>query len=221
MFFSITLVDINARLVRAWQEAFADLPEVQVVHGSILQLQTDAWVTPTNVRARMDGGVDAVMKRYFGDTIEKRVQREINCRHGGRLPVGRATCVSTGGLHVPPGGHQPRYLVSAPTMCASSQDVSATDNVAWATAAAFQAVTMRNAADPGSVRSLALPGLGAATGRVQPRDCADQMYAVYQFFRERQFEDFDEMACGLASYLGDEPPKPPRRERRKRLLGIF
>src|SRR5205085_312386 len=147
---AITLTDINPRLVAAWEEEFADVADVHVVYGSILLRPADAWVTPTNARGRMDGGLDAVMKRYLGAGIEARVQREIAARFGGRLPVGCAACVTTTGLSVPRGGPRPAFLISAPTMAASSENVSETLNVAWAFAAAIQAARSLNALQPGS-----------------------------------------------------------------------
>ena len=143
MNFSLTLVDINPRVVSAWQDQFQDHPEVRVVCDSILRQDADAWVTPTNARGSMDGGMDAVMKRYFGDAVEARVRREIRVEFDGRMPVGGAVRVRTEGLHVPPGGPRPRYLVSAATMGATSEDVSATCNAAFALAVALAAWAIR------------------------------------------------------------------------------
>ena len=56
----VVLVDVNFEVVRAWRTAFAADPDVEVVHGSILDQDVDAWVTPTNSRGRMDGGVDGL-----------------------------------------------------------------------------------------------------------------------------------------------------------------
>src|SRR5262245_11232379 len=92
----VVLVDVNPQVVKAWQAAFSDIPEVKTVRGSILNQKVDAWVTPTNARGSMDGGVDAVIKRHLGAPIEKRVQEEIAQRYQGMLPVGHATCVPTG-----------------------------------------------------------------------------------------------------------------------------
>ena len=47
------------------------------------------------------------------------------------------------------GAVAPAYLISTPTMTASSEDISDTLNVALACAAAFQAVHMQNAREPG------------------------------------------------------------------------
>src|SRR5215203_2031060 len=121
------------------------------------------------------------------------------------MPLGHATCVPTG-------QPQPRYLISTPTMVASSEDVSDTLNVALACAAAFQAIHMQNAAEPGSITSVALPGLGAATGRVPPRVCANLMWTAYTLFREYAFRDYDTLRTAVLTQLGgiDEVPHTER-----------
>src|SRR6266508_1844542 len=91
-------------------------------------------------------------------------------------------------------------------MVASSQDVSDTLNVALACAAAFQAVHMQNAREPGSIRSVALPGLGANTGRVPVEICADLMWSGYDLFRRQEFADFHAMRTALQERLGDLGP---------------
>jgi O-acetyl-ADP-ribose deacetylase (regulator of RNase III) len=218
MHLSITLVDVNPRLVAAWQVAFSDAPEVAVVHGSLLQQRADAWVTPTNSRGRMDGGVDAVLVRYLGSGLQARVQREIGQQFGGRMPVGCAACVSTLGLHAPPTAPQPRYVIAAPTMTGSSEDVSRTDHAGRAFAAALQVALACDAAARdtsdwavSAIRSIAVPGLGTSTGRLGVRDCAEQMRLAYELFRERThaFADFDAIGAAVESQLGIPPTAPP------------
>ncbi len=192
---SVVLVDVNASVVKAWRTAFADTPEVEIVGGSITTLAVDAWVSPTNSRGRMDGGVDAVIKRHLGAQIETRVQHEIARHHDGFLPVGAATCVPTGiGF--------PRFLISAPTMVKSAENVSETMNVALACAAAFQAIHMQNAQEPDSILSVAIPGLGAATGRVPPRVCANLMWTGYTLFNDHSFDSYDALRETLHEELG-------------------
>lgn len=201
----VVLVDINPRVVDAWRAAFADAPEVEVVRGSILDRRVDAWVTPTNSHARMDGGVDAAVKGRLGAGVERRVRDAVARDHGGFLPVGAATCVPTGAA-------APRFLISAPTMTTSGQDIRATLNVALACAAAFQAVHMQNAREPGSIGSIALPGLGAATGRVPPRVCADLMWTAYRLFGDYEFRSFEALAAAVREHLGgvDAAPETAR-----------
>jgi O-acetyl-ADP-ribose deacetylase (regulator of RNase III) len=211
---SVILVDVNPKVVRAWRAVFRDTPGVEIVGGSILDANVDAWVTPTNARGSMDGGVDAAVKHHFGPAIERRVQEEIKLLYGGAMPVGCATCVPTGAA-------TPRYLISTPTMTRSAESVRGTLNVALACAAAFQAVHMQNAREPGSVRSLALPGLGAATGRVPSRRCASLMWTGFKLFEDYEFTDFGTMRAALLDQLSgiDALPvnarvrvRPPQRE---------
>jgi O-acetyl-ADP-ribose deacetylase (regulator of RNase III) len=196
MLVRVILVDVNPKMTKAWRATFEENPEVDVVDGSMLAQQVSAWVTPTNAKGSMDGGLDLVIKNHLGVQIEHRVQQEIKARYGGFLPVGHAVCVSTE-------RPMPPHLISTPTMVASSEDVSDTLNVALACAAAFQMVHMQNARQPGSIRSVALPGLGANTGRVPVEICADLMWTAYDLFRRQEFTDFGEMRKALEQELGD------------------
>ncbi len=198
----IVLVDINPKMISAWRSTFEENPEVEIVEGSMLVQRVDAWVTPTNARASMDGGLDAAIKGHLGASIERRVQAEIRRQFGGSLAVGYATCVPTG-------GSLPAFLISTPTMAASSEDISDTLNVALACAAAFQAIHMQNARQPDSIQSVALPGLGANTGRVPTEICADLMWTGYNLFRRRAFDDFSAMRAALEAELGDLGPFSP------------
>src|SRR4051795_5475668 len=112
------------------------------------------------------------------------------------MPGGYATCVPTGVV-------VPRFLTSTPTMVRSSEDISDTLNVALACAAAFQAVHVQNAREPGSIASVALPGLGAATGRVPPRVCANLMWTAFRLFGDYEFPSLRGMRAALREQLGD------------------
>ena len=199
MLVKVVLVDINPKMIAAWQATFEENPEVDIVSGSMLEQHVSAWVSPTNSAGSMDGGLDAVIKGHLGTSIEKSLKKAITKEYGGNLPVGHAVCTSTG-------KQQPRYLISTPTMVASSEDVSDTLNVALAGAAALQAVNRQNEREPGSIRSVALPGLGANTGRVPVEICADLMWTGYNLFRERSFDSFAELRTALTEQLGDLTP---------------
>ncbi|MFF7635203.1 macro domain-containing protein [Kitasatospora sp. NPDC008050] len=197
----VVLTDINTPVVEAWRAAFADTPGVEIRRGSILDEQVDAWVSPTNSRGRMDGGVDAVIKRHLGAGIQLRVQRAIRDRFAGRLPVGSAVCV-------PSGADNPKFLISAPTMAQSAQNVSETLNVALACAAAFQAIHLRNKEAPGSIGSVALVGMGARTGGVPARVCANLMWTGHTLFNDYCFEDYDELRGTITAQLDDIEKAP-------------
>jgi O-acetyl-ADP-ribose deacetylase (regulator of RNase III) len=192
----VVLTDVDTKVVEAWRAAFADTPGIEIRKGSILDETVDAWVSPTNSRGRMDGGVDAAVKRYLGAGIQLRVQRAIRDRFAGNLPVGSAVCVPSGAVN-------PRFLISTPTMETSSQNVSETLNVALACAAAFQAIHWQNKAAPGSIGSVALVGMGARTGRVPARVCANLMWTGYTLFNDYRFEDYDDLRSTVLAQLDD------------------
>ncbi|MGW5777960.1 ADP-ribosyltransferase domain-containing protein [Streptomyces sp. NPDC003863] len=205
----VVLVDVNDEVVAAWKSAFADTPGVEIRQGSLLDVDVDAWVSPTNARGRMDGGVDALVKRHLGAGVQVRVQRAIRERFGGSLPVGSAVCV-------PSGAAVPRHLISTPTMRQSSQNVSDTMNVALACAAAFQAVHLQNLAKPGSIRSVALVGMGARTGQVPAQVCANLMWTGYTLFHDHGFADYDALRAAVLGQLDDiEGAGPSQRVRIK------
>src|SRR5215813_11435839 len=190
----VVLVDINPEMVKAWRAVFASEKDVHIVQGSILEQETDAWVSPTNSAGQMNGGLDAVMKRHFGAAIERVVQAEIRRLYEGSMPVGSATCVSTGDDY-------PRFLISVPTMVGATEDIRGTQNVALACAAAFQAVHQQNRREPGSITSVALPGLGANTGRTPVRSCANLMWSAYSLYRDFAFRDFTLMRSNLGGQV--------------------
>lgn len=190
----VVLVDINPEMVKAWRAVFAGEADVHCALGSILEQETDAWVSPTNSAGQMGGGLDAVIKRHFGAVIEKKVQAEIQRLYQGSMPVGSATCVATGEA-------SPRFLISVPTMVNQAEDIRGTQNVALACAAAFQAVHQQNKREPGSIRSVALPGLGANTGQVPARSCANLMWSAYSLYRDFAFRDFALMRSNLAGQV--------------------
>jgi O-acetyl-ADP-ribose deacetylase (regulator of RNase III) len=196
MLVRVTLVDVNPKMIKAWRDSFEDNPEVDIIEGSMLEQHVSAWVTPTNSKASMDGGLDGVIKRHLGAKIEKTVQAELKRLYGASMPVGTATVVPTD-------KDLPRFLISTPTMVGSSDDISASLNVALACCAAFQAVHIYNRDHGGQIRSIALPGLGAATGRTPVEVCADLMWTAYNLFREKEFATYDEMKAALEEILGD------------------
>lgn len=191
----VILVDVNPKMVSTWREVFANNPEVTVLHGSMLDQKVSAWVSPTNAKGEMAGGLDGVIKKHFGPKIQTKVQSEIARLYKGSMRVGHATCVETGVA-------VPRFLISTPSMSASSEDISDTLNVALTCAAAFQMVVMQNRREPGSITSVALPGLGTGTGRTPVEICADLMWTAYNLHLGREFVDFAEMRAALEEELG-------------------
>lgn len=115
--------------------------------------------------------------------------------------MGSAVCVPSGAV-------DPRFLISTPTMEQSSQNVSETLNVALACAAAFQAIHRQNGESPGSIESVALVGMGAHTGRVPARVCANLMWTGHTLFNDHRFEDYDDLRATIVAQLDDIESAP-------------
>lgn len=168
---TIHLRDINTALVAAWERAFADVPNVIVTQGDLLEHAADAVVSPANSFGYMDGGIDLVYSMFFGWELETRLKALLSERHFGELPVGQAIVLPTGHAFIP-------FLVSAPTM-RIPENISGTANVYLAFRAALIAVLSHNSAADIPIETLLVPGLGTGIGKVTPKRAADQMRLAY------------------------------------------
>lgn len=167
----VHLRDISREVVRAWESAFADAPDVQVSCGDIFEYKADAIVSPANSFGYMDGGIDLVYSRFFGWELQANLRALLAERHYGELPVGQAVVLPTGHKSIP-------FLISAPTMRVPSR-ISNTINVYLAFRAALIAVLMHNANADTAIQSLLVPGLGTGVGEVPPERAARQMRFAY------------------------------------------
>jgi O-acetyl-ADP-ribose deacetylase (regulator of RNase III) len=168
---TVHLRDIHKGMVNAWQQAFADAPEVHVSAGDIFEQKADAIVSPANSFGYMDGGIDLLYSRYFGWELETNLQTLLAERHYGELPVGQAVVLATGHKSIP-------FLVSAPTMRVP-MNIGDTVNVYLAFRAALIAVLTHNASTTTPIGSLLVPGLGTGVGEVAPGRAARQMRLAY------------------------------------------
>lgn len=152
------LRDINAPLVAAWSQYFADIPQVQPSVGHIFGVQADAIISPANSFGFMDGGIDLVYSRHFGWQLQERLQKLLRDEYEGELPVGMAVLLGTNDPELP-------YLISAPTMRAPA-NVSDTLNAYLAFRASLRVIRKHNAQFPGAIKSVICPGLATATGEM-------------------------------------------------------
>jgi O-acetyl-ADP-ribose deacetylase (regulator of RNase III) len=91
----VLLVDQDVKLVRAWQEVFRDIEEVEASAGDYFEQAADALVSPANSFGIMDGGLDLAIRDTLGLEVERRVQATIAERHHGELAIGAAEIVAT------------------------------------------------------------------------------------------------------------------------------
>src|SRR5712692_8004571 len=168
----IILASIESPLADAWDRFCGDVPFVTVHRGSILDVATDAVVSPANSYGFMDGGIDALYMSHFGDEIQTRVRRQIYDQHAGKLLVGVADIVETGHHTIP-------FLIAAPTMRVPM--VLRDSPNAYLAARAVFLLLLRGTFTSGAyageriadhVRTVALPGLGTGVGRIGFNTCA-------------------------------------------------
>ncbi|MGB1015450.1 MAG: macro domain-containing protein [Nannocystaceae bacterium] len=171
----VLLTAIDSSLAEAWHSICGDLPGVYIHEGDIFQTNSDAVVSPANSFGFMDGGIDAVYTRVFGQSVQRRLQTKIRERHHGELLVGQAEIVAT--------DHATPFVIAAPTMRVP-MILGETVNPYLAARAVFL-LLLHGDLDDGSkiatkVRRVAFPGLATGVGRVAPKICARQVRVAYE-----------------------------------------
>lgn len=173
---ALVLCAVEEPLAQAWADAVAERRDVWVHRGSVLDVDAQAVVSPSNSYGWMRGGIDAVYAQTF-PAVEQHVRSAVLAYHGGELPVGQALIVPTDVL-------SPAWLVSAPTM-REPGEVLPPDTVHpyLAARAVFRLWRDGRLEDDRPVRrvvrTIALPGLGTGAGGVAPRTCARQVMAAW------------------------------------------
>jgi O-acetyl-ADP-ribose deacetylase (regulator of RNase III) len=174
----IILAAVESPLADAWERFCGDVPFVTVHRDSILDIATDAVVSPANSYGFMDGGIDALYLDHFGPDIQSRVRRQIYDQHAGELLVGVADIVETGHETIP-------FLIAAPTMRVPMV-LHDSPNAYLAARAVFLLIQRGKFANgpfagqriADHVRTVALPGLGTGVGRIGFNTCARQVRAA-------------------------------------------
>lgn len=172
---NIVLTAQENALADAWQRFCGDLPSVRIHRGSILDVTSDAVVSPANSFGFMDGGIDAVYLRHFGSHLQDRVREMIAVRHHGELLVGAADIVETGHRSIP-------FVIVAPTMRVPMRLMDSVNPYLAARAVLlllkhgrFGAGRNHNRPIEELVQTIALPGLGTGVGGISPNTCAHQV----------------------------------------------
>ncbi|RMH33643.1 MAG: macro domain-containing protein [Nitrospirae bacterium] len=139
--------------------------QIEIVHGSILDVETEAIVNAANSHGTMGGGVAGVIRRVAGPQVEREARKQAP------IPVGHAILTSGGNTRF-------RFIVHAPTMPEPAMRIPAI-NVGLATKAALKC------ADEAGLTSIALPGMGTGVGGVSPEEAAQHMMREIRSFQPR------------------------------------
>jgi O-acetyl-ADP-ribose deacetylase (regulator of RNase III) len=174
----LILSAVDELLANAWEQFCGDLDFVKIYHGSILDLECDAVVSPANSYGFMDGGIDGLYMWHFGSDIQMRVRRQIYEYHDGEILVGQADIVETDKERIP-------FLIFAPTMRVP-MNLRESVNPYLAARGIFLLAnkgTFRSGKFAGDqikdrVNSIAIPGLGTGVGKINVETCARQVRAA-------------------------------------------
>ncbi|MBF2017195.1 MAG: macro domain-containing protein [Rivularia sp. T60_A2020_040] len=171
----LILVAPNSLLTAAFQQHFNYLPDVEVVNNYFEWLPNfDCLVSPANCFGIMDGGMDAAIIKFFGNSLMEKVQQRILSDYLGEQPVGTSMIVETGNLKHP-------FLAHTPTMRVP-MSIAGTDIPYVAMWAMLLAVRRHNQLSKHQINTVACPGLGTGIGKVLYHEAARQMALAYDNF---------------------------------------
>jgi O-acetyl-ADP-ribose deacetylase (regulator of RNase III) len=169
----ITFCDLNIDYVNAMQEVIEnefkfnshkDLPfTIEAVCKDILKTQADFIVAPGNSFGVMSGGLDKVLRDYFGFQLQRDVQRYIKNSARFELLVGESIVISV---------HDDNFnnVIYAPTM-RSPQKITDYEDVFLSTRSAIS-----NLSGMSKVPSVSIAAMGGLCGQVPPLVCAKKMF---------------------------------------------
>ena len=161
----VYLLDINAAIVKAWNETFSGVDNVEVIHAHfesfMANYQVDCVVSPGNSHGVMAGGYDLALSEYFGWDLTKRVQAYILENFEGQQPVGTSFIIDTGmdGIN----------LIHTPSMINPS--LIKDPNVVFDCTKSTLELAKEN-----DVNSIVIPAFGGACGGLSPEVIANKMY---------------------------------------------
>jgi len=134
-------------------------PSFQVELGDPLAFDIDAVVSPANTKGIMNGGYDAVLRRYFGLAIEYSVRQHLEKF---KIDVGQAIAVKTGHTKV-------KWLIVSPSVSVTGEGLSGDASVSYACAYNSVKVAIEK-----NVKYLGMTGLGTGVGGLDRREAARQ-----------------------------------------------
>lgn len=164
----IQLVYREEALGEAWRNDFVDCQNVEIISGDILQIPTDAIVSPANSFGFMDGGLDLHISEILGWHIEENLQNQIAQLDEKELLIGKSITIETGNDKIP-------YLISAPTMRVPMSFNIATSVNAYLAMKAILIAASKN----DKIQTVSIPGLCTGCGRMPFHIASNQMFLAY------------------------------------------
>lgn len=162
----ITIVAFTEESYSHLKSAFILFPEVVITHGDILKIASNCVVSPANSTGKMDGGLDAQYRQYFGAQIERKLLERISILPDPGLNIGTTLIQETKHTTIP-------WLLVAPTV--GEPGFTEHANVGRS----MYAILKRLASEP-QLQPCYCPLLGAGVGGVPVKVAAEQMASAYR-----------------------------------------
>ncbi len=179
----IYLLDISVAMTHWWKTYFKDCHNVEVVCDEFSRFMNShddvqCIVSPANSYGLMDGGYDLAITKYFGEGLQKKVQKYIIENLYGEQPVGTSIILNINDkqklIHTP-SMRIPSYIKDPMVVyhCMRTCLMTAIDN---------------------NIESIVIPAFGGACGGLDFSIIANMMYHAY----EQVFSQVKKIDWGIA-----------------------
>lgn len=150
-FLKVIVADHNKSVLQALKDYD---PTFEWHEGDPLAFDIDAVVSPANTAGIMNGGYDAVLRRFFGNTLEYRVRMSLK---ENPIAVGEARAIQTVNQKI-------KWLIVAPTVRVATDGLGSHSSVAYRCAYNSVICAFKAGAD-----KLGMTGLGTGAGGLEIR----------------------------------------------------
>jgi O-acetyl-ADP-ribose deacetylase (regulator of RNase III) len=179
---NLKFFDIEPRVIQPLKKRFHGVEGISCEVRDFMEIpdeEFDMFVSPANSFGIMNGGIDGVYTRKYGNILQDKVSVHIREHFAGIQPVG--TCFSVF-VYAPKRNEEDadetkiHQLLHAPTMM-YPMTLRTVENVYMA----FKAVLLESHFTQAKESDMTImcPGLGTCTGAVDPEDAADAMRQAY------------------------------------------
>lgn len=179
----IYLLDKSREMVSAWKKYFEN-ENVEIVCEDFMLFMdlydVECVVSPANAYGLMDGGFDLAITNYFGQELQKNVQKIICERYYGEQPVGTSIMVGIPNTN--------KKLIHTPTMRFPSKILD--PKVVYQCMRTTLMVALKN-----NIKSIVIPAFGGRCGCLEADVVAKMMYMAYKQLQNPPKEISWDYAC--------------------------
>lgn len=169
----IYLIEKDFNKFKYLKTYFSDLENVELINNDfktfIKNNKVQCVVSPANSFGLMDGGYDLALTEWYGEQLQKRVQKYIIDNYFGEQPVGTSFIIET--------KKDNQLLIHTPTMRTPSKIKD--DMIIYQCMRTTLMLAKEN-----HVKSIVIPMFGGLTGGVSPQKIAKLMRLAYEQLQE-------------------------------------